>query len=98
MKPGKMIPIVILRYCYWAGTWSKKNWKGFIRIRNWWKRSDIKSKKLNTGEIKEPGSDDNIVDTDTETEHGLLHDTKEVEDKIPKDLTTVIAENRRDKR
>ena len=47
--------------------------------------------------VQEPRGDDNIVDTDNDTEHGLIHDTKEVENINKNNITTVISENRQDK-
>ena len=40
---------------------------------------------------------DDLVDTDTELEHGPVHETKEVENKINKNITTVNSENRQEK-
>ena len=47
--------------------------------------------------IKEPRGDDDLVDTDTESENGPVRDTKEVANTINKNITTVIADNRQDK-
>ena len=49
--------------------------------------------KIDTQDIIEKG---NLVDTDTELQHDTVHDTEEVELKINKNLTTVIAENKKD--
>ena len=49
-------------------------------------------------EIQELREDNDIMDTDTDIEHGYVHDTKEVENTINKYLTTVIAENKQDKK
>ena len=42
--------------------------------------------------------DDDLLDTDTYMEHVTVCDNEEVENKINKNLTTVIAENRQDKK
>ena len=44
--------------------------------------------------------DDNLVDTDTDTEleHGPVHDTKEVRNIINKNITTAVSENRQGKK
>ena len=47
--------------------------------------------------IQEPRGDDDLVDTDIDLEHGPVHDTKEVENTMNKNLTTVIAENKQGK-
>ena len=39
---------------------------------------------------------DDLVDTDTDLEHGPVNDTEEVEKAINKNVTTVIAENEQD--
>ena len=44
--------------------------------------------------IQQPKGDDNLVDTDTDPEHVPVHDTKEVANKINRDITTVISDNR----
>ena len=41
--------------------------------------------------IQEPRGDEDLVDIDTNTEHGPVSDTKEMENIINKNLTTVIA-------
>ena len=41
---------------------------------------------------------EDLVDTDTDLEHGPVHDTEEVENKINKNVTTVIAENEQDRK
>ena len=46
---------------------------------------------------QEPRGDDELVDTNTGLEHGPDHDTKDVENTINKNLTTVIDEKRQDK-
>ena len=48
--------------------------------------------------IKELREDEDIVYTDTDLEHGPVHDTKEVENTIVQNVNTVIAENRQDKK
>ena len=47
--------------------------------------------------IQEPRGDEYLLDTDTEQEHGPVNDTKDVENKINKNITTVIDDNRQDK-
>ena len=47
--------------------------------------------------VQELREDDNIVDTDTDLEHGSAHGTEEVEKIMNKKVTTGIAENRQDK-
>ena len=44
--------------------------------------------------IQELRADDNLVYTDTKLENGPVSDTKKVENKINKDLTPVIVENK----
>ena len=47
---------------------------------------------------QELGYYDDLVDTDTELEHGTVNDTEEVEKSINKNVTTVIAENEQDEK
>ena len=47
---------------------------------------------------QELGYYDDLVDTDTELEHGTVNDTEEVEKAINKNVTTVIAENEQDEK
>ena len=39
---------------------------------------------------------EDLVDTDTELEHGPVHDTEQVEKANNKNVTTLIAENEQD--
>ena len=55
------------------------------------------STKLNMSNNQELRDYDDLVDTDTELEHGPVHDTEEVEKTINKNVITVIAENEQDK-
>ena len=48
--------------------------------------------------IKELREYDYLVDTDTELEHGPVHDNEEVLTTINENLTTVIAEDKQDKK
>ena len=52
--------------------------------------------KINMRNNQERRQENYIIDTDTELEHGLVHDNEELEKKINKNLTTVIAENKKD--
>ena len=54
--------------------------------------------KLNMCNIQELSEDEDLEDTDTDLEHGTVHDTKEVDKMINKNLTIVITENRQDKK
>ena len=54
--------------------------------------------KLNMCNIKELSEDEDLEDTDTDLEHGPVHDTKEADKMINKNLTIVITENRQDKK
>ena len=48
--------------------------------------------------IQKLREDDYIEDNDTDLEHGNVHDTKEAEKKINKNVTIVMTENRQDKK
>ena len=54
--------------------------------------------KLNMSNNQELRYYDNLVDTDTELEHGTVNDTEEVGKSINKNVTTVIAENEQDEK
>ena len=54
--------------------------------------------KSNMRKIQELRADENLVDADTDLEYDHVHDIKEAENTINKDLTTVIAENSQDKK
>ena len=54
--------------------------------------------KLNMSNINEPREYDDLVDTDTDLEHGPVNDTEEVKNIINKNVSTVIAENEQDKK
>ena len=54
--------------------------------------------RLNMSNIQELMEDEDLVDTDTDLEHGPVHDTEKVENTINQNVNTMIAENRQDKK